>query len=155
MKLISFTKRDYDGNFVISPKHFIWLNLTGGIGLALLFMLALTFHYNGGSYLPGVDMIHFFGKDYSPEELHYIANHEIGHHVWFTVLTEEERQQYREIFESSDIYVTEYSKTKVEENFAEEYAFYMSTWGHPSYVSEDRTKFFTEIVENEYAVYYD
>jgi len=144
MKFIKWGERSGDGRYLVSAPSFIFYLLTSAIGIALLFCIGYVYFYNAGSYLQHVDLIFFFGKDYSPDELHYVADHEIGHHIWFQELSEKERNEYINIYEDSNYYITEYSKTNVEENFAEEYAFYRACNNNYHCLSPDRIAFFQD-----------
>jgi len=146
MKLIKYMERTPDGKIIMKPRSYFYYLFTSGVGVALLFVIAFTYFNFGGSYLQHADLIFFYGKDYSADELHYIADHEIGHHVWFIELNDEERKEYINIFKDSNYYITDYSKTNVEENFAEEYAFYMACNRKKYCLSPDRVNFFDDYV---------
>jgi len=135
-----------DGRYLLKRNTLFYFLITSAIGVALLFVIGWTYYNNGGSYLEHADLIFFYGKGYSADELHYIANHEIGHHVWFIELNDTQRKEYINIFNDSNYYITEYSKTKVEENFAEEYAFYMACNRGKYCLSPDRVDFFDDYI---------
>jgi len=146
MKFIKRAEKSPDGRYLVSAPSFIFYILTSAIGMGILFCIAFVYFNNGGNYLNHADLIFFFGKDYSADELHYIADHEIGHHIWFKELTDNQRKEYINIYEDSNYYITEYSKTNVEENFAEEYSFYIACNKDYYCLSRDRIKFFQDYI---------
>lgn len=147
------TPRDKNGNFIISPIKFIYLNLTSAALIGLLFFLLFTYGYNGGNYVKGADLIFFYGKNYSAGELMYVAKHEIGHHIWFEQLSEKDRLEYLNIYLDSNYKpITPYAGTNVEENFAEEFAFYIVCEERDYMVTPDRQKFFNKKINNTYNI---
>ena len=53
--------------------------------------------------------------------------HELGHHVWFNDLTDEEREEYRRIWQfnyEKGWLTSEYSEKNVKEGFAEDFLYY-------------------------------
>ncbi len=73
-----------------------------------------------GVYIPSIDM--FIAKGEYGNSLE-IAQHETGHHVWYKVLNEEERQTWQFIYNNSaqEEFVSEYAKTNYKEDFADSY----------------------------------
>ena len=53
-----------------------------------------------------------------------MLQHEYGHHLWKKTLNEKERDEYRNIYSESSDFVTSYSLTDTEEDFAESYTYY-------------------------------
>ena len=51
----------------------------------------------------------------------FYKQHEIGHYVWFNILTNEQRAKYKVEFNKSTVFYREYSKN-LEEDFADNYA---------------------------------
>jgi hypothetical protein len=146
MAWVTINKKNENGKYLVSPKVFYWYLITSTVGVIMIIVMSHIYLFNGGVYFPPTDMVMFYGKDYSPDELHYIANHEIGHHVWFKYLNDEQRAEYNSIFKNSKYFITEYSKMNVEENFAEEYAFFMACNKGKHCVSKDRSKFFDDYI---------
>ena len=50
--------------------------------------------------------------------------HELGHHIWHWLLTDEQRADYTRVFDSGTGSPTHYAKQSVEEDWAESFAFY-------------------------------
>jgi len=51
--------------------------------------------------------------------------HEYGHHIWFRILNNSERQEYSQIYENSTLFVSKYAlEGGCKEDFAESYAYY-------------------------------
>lgn len=47
--------------------------------------------------------------------------HEIAHYYWFEELTDEELEEYNQLFKNSKTFFREYSSTSVKEDFADAY----------------------------------
>ena len=146
MNLFKSAERAPDGRYMLTFPSFLFYLTTSAMFIGLFGSLVYIYIGHGGIYFPPTDMVMFYGKNYSPDELHYIANHEIGHHVWFKYLNDIQRKEYINIFKDSNYFITEYSKTNVEENFAEEYAFYMACNKGEHCISEDRINFFKDYI---------
>lgn len=67
-----------------------------------------------------------------------VALHEIGHYVWFELLTKSERQEYTDVYDNATFFPSDYSKTNVDEDFAEMFMFGHKCYFDVSSVSEDR-----------------
>jgi hypothetical protein len=67
----------------------------------------------------------------------FYTNHELGHHVWFDILTEEERKEYTELYEKAKkkgirFFYREYSRTTVLEDFADNFALMVQEKSKPT-----------------------
>jgi len=155
MKFFKRAERAPDGRYLITFPSFLFYLITSAFFMGILGSMIYIYIGHGGIYFPPTDMVMFYGKGYSADELHYIADHEIGHHVWFRDLNDNQRERYINIYNDSNYYITEYSKTTVEENFAEEYAFYMACNKGTECISKDRVKFFKDNVSGWKHVFLD
>ena len=80
-----------------------------------------------GQYSEGRDRIYLNEDKLNDPDFNLMHTlwHEYGHHVWAQELTDREKNEYREIYESGSA-STEYGLEEgVEEDFAESYALYM------------------------------
>ncbi|MBN1921594.1 MAG: hypothetical protein JW892_10135 [Anaerolineae bacterium] len=75
-------------------------------------------------------------------------SHEVGHNVHNNVMSAEMRDAWKEISQASadDEYVSDYAKTKVQEDFAETYAFYMLDPEALNEISPEKYEFMREHV---------
>lgn len=76
-----------------------------------------------GSYYNKLDLIilrHYDNSDITEDMT--VALHEIGHRIWYEYMTEEQREQWRELYDNSTIFISAYAKTDAEEDFAESFA---------------------------------
>jgi len=135
-----------DGRYMLTFPSFLFYLTTSAMFIGLFGSMVYIYVGHGGIYFPPTDMVMFYGKGYTADELHYIADHEIGHHVWFRDLNDNQRERYINIYNDSNYYITEYSKTNAEENFAEEYAFYRACDKEYYCLSKDRIKFFQDYI---------
>lgn len=71
-----------------------------------------------GWYNPFTKNIDIF-NDYSWDST---LIHEVGHHVWYHILSSDDRKQYTKFYGERSIFVSEYSLTNVEEGFAEDFS---------------------------------
>ena len=77
----------------------------------------------GGWYYPAMYSINngtiFINKELDPFVLPHAVLHEYGHHVYYSRLSNLRKKQWVKMFEENPVYVSDYSKTNAEENFAE------------------------------------
>jgi hypothetical protein len=116
--------------------------------IGLLGMMTYTYINMSGAYSKEVNLIMLFPKDSTVEWNLYAASHEIGHYVYYKKLSQEDRDLYERIYKDSNMRVSEYGATNVQENFAEEFAQAVSYTYDLSKVSEDRQNFFKTNVSN-------
>lgn len=130
-------------------RKMIW-----GLRLILLACIIVTaiIYYNfdqtAGSYSKEINLIAVYPKEYTTNEVFTISAHEIGHYIYYKKLTEKQRQEYEKIFNSSNEYISEYSKTNAAENFAEEFALTTRTYVYINSVSPSRKEFFKSIYDD-------
>jgi hypothetical protein len=81
-------------------------------------------------------------------EMKSTISHEVGHNVHNNVISAETRDAWKEISQNSadDEYVSNYAKTKVEEDFAETYAVYMLDPEALNEISPEKYEFMREHV---------
>lgn len=91
-----------------------------------------------GQYFPEREMIIIYTDTQFPLELQSTANHEIAHVVWYQYLSEEEKQEYEEIVKNSKMFVNDYSKKNLEEDFA----VHVSYWTMNRMIDKQRQEFF-------------
>ena len=80
--------------------------------------------------------------------LRWVTLHELSHHVWFEILTEEEQREYNETINySCHLPITGYSVSMNDEDFAENMAAYFSEGiSHEGgYLQNDKINFFNKI----------
>lgn len=72
-------------------------------------------------YYPGKKQIEYCVTE--PYRKEYVLIHESAHYVWFEILSDKERAEYKILWEKSkpDSFYSEYSKTNHLEGFAEDY----------------------------------
>ena len=102
-----------------------------------------------GYYHPNVQTIEVFGRGRDWQQVENTAQHEVAHYMWYEYLYEDERRLYEQIYNDTDVYVTEYAQENHKEDFAE-------TWEEARYcyidwemIPEDRLGFFMELLDNE------
>lgn len=78
-------------------------------------------HYAGGSYFPDFQVI-FVNIEYEEFKEENILWHELGHHWWYTELTDEEKERFAGMYWNKTSHITPYASTRVEEDFAEIFA---------------------------------
>ena len=70
--------------------------------------------------------------------------HEYGHHVWYTKLSKEQRQNYTNIYNNATEFVTTYAlEGGVKEDFAESFAYYML--GKYNQLPDDRKSYIIKL----------
>lgn len=83
---------------------------------------AEQYSYGGAFYLNKTDTI-YIKHGAGIGSIH----HEYGHHLWYKVLSEKEKEEYRQVFKESDNFVTVYAYEKgVRDDFAESYRNFMT-----------------------------
>ena len=113
------------------------------IMMIIMVAVALNLYTNAsGAYSKEINTIMIFPKDNSVWSQFHTAGHEIGHYIYFTKLTAEDRAEYEKLFNDSNEFVSQYSKTNAAENFAEEFSWVSLTQVHPEFVSDSRKDFF-------------
>jgi len=83
-----------------------------------------------------------YGSRMSPKTALRASIHELGHHIWESEMNDELKQEYAQAYNSTNSYVTEYAKTKVEEDFAENLAASVSCSIDLKKIPKDRREFF-------------
>ena len=91
--------------------------------LLILFILYSIPLHSNGIYSDMLNIISVFPKDHTFEENLFVSSHEIGHHVYFTKLSQEQRNEYEKLVKDSNIYIDDYARTNVAESFAQEFAY--------------------------------
>ena len=66
-----------------------------------------------------------FSKDYYIWNVREIAEHEIGHLIWYRDFNESQRNEYIKIYNQSTWFVSQYASTNVREDFAESYSYWV------------------------------
>jgi Zn-dependent peptidase ImmA (M78 family) len=131
----------------VGEKRLKWMRIGLGVELAVvLFLFANIYMSADGVYSKEVNIIGIFPKDNSVDRQLEVAAHEIGHYVYYKQMTQEQRDEYEKIFNDSNMFVSEYSKTNVYESFAEEFAARITFIYSPDAGSKDKRKFFEENV---------
>lgn len=81
----------------------------------------------------------------------FIENHEIAHHFWFKLLTQEERDQYEVLFkkhfEKKNAFYREYSKTNPWEDFADNFAIIQWQWRISNFFHRQRINFIKKLIK--------
>lgn len=77
--------------------------------------------FDGMYFLKSMDVELYLGG-LSEDRANWVALHEVGHYVWFELLSSSEKREWKTRFESETDFITEYSKTNLEEYYAEMYA---------------------------------
>jgi hypothetical protein len=83
----------------------------------------------------------------SLNNLNYVANHEIGHYIWFNELELDVKDKYSLIYDNATEFISEYSKKNVLENYAEEYENAMECKFNISKISENKQFAFRGITQ--------
>lgn len=90
------------------------------VGTVVYFVYA--YNNYAGTYNSNLNVIILYPDDYPAGTEFTVAAHEIGHYVYFQKLTKEQRDEWREIYEDSNSFISEYASTNELEDFAEMYA---------------------------------
>jgi len=122
--------------------------------LLIIFLLIGVTLRSAGIYSKELNIISVFPKDYSFAETLFVSSHEVGHYVYFTKLTQEQRNEYERLFADSNEFVDEYARTNAAESFAEEFAYTITYNVNTITVPKEHQKFFTDNEANIYKVYY-
>lgn len=113
----------------------------------LIFLIVNLVTQADGAYSKEVNAAFIFTKDLNADRLFYVAAHEIGHYVYFKQMNEYQRLEYEKIFNDSNNYITQYSKTNAPENFAEEFAARIEChYNNESTTSLERLNYFNDVV---------
>ena len=76
-------------------------------------------------YRPDTQTIQLFTiKDSSINDTEQNFYHELGHKVWYEYISKEDKVQYEFLFNTTNSFVSDYSRTSLIESFAEDYAYY-------------------------------
>jgi len=122
--------------------------------LLIIFLLIGVTLRSAGIYSKELNVISIFPKNYSFAETLFVSSHEVGHYVYFTKLTQEQRNEYERLFADSNEFVDEYARTNAAESFAEEFAYTITYNVNIVTVPKEHQKFFTDNEANIYNVYY-
>jgi len=105
-----------------------WCSLEGMIkGITMLgfifFFVVMFIRFDDshwGYYIPGLDFVVMPGNEAGTEYMFNTCAHEIGHHIYYNEMTEEERELWRNISRNSTDfeYASEYARTAEHEDFA-------------------------------------
>jgi predicted SprT family Zn-dependent metalloprotease len=109
-------------------------------------------HHNaGGKYFIHNQQIELYAVKYQrPDELSIAGHHEIAHWVWYEKLNGLQKHTYRQIHEQDPVFITEYAKKNVKEDFAESVAHSIKCEFDWSSLSQRRQAFMQEYVEKWY-----
>lgn len=113
----------------------------------LIFLIVNLVTQADGAYSKEVNAAFIFTKDLNADRLFYVSSHELGHYIYFKKLNEYDRKEYEKIFKDSNNFVTEYSKTNVTENFAEEFAARIDFYYNEDRGSQDRNSYFNNTIK--------
>jgi hypothetical protein len=80
-----------------------------------------------------------------PGNNEFYKQHEIGHYVWFNLLTDAQRAKYKIEFDKSKVFYREYSKN-LEEDFADNYAL-LQLKERQSYQLQKRINFIKSLIK--------
>lgn len=95
----------------------------------------------GGKYYPSNMNILIYSKGRSISSVHNTALHEIGHYIYYEILTEDEKDEWNNL--EFDCYPSKYAEQDHVENFAESYQY----WYHNNLTCELQLDFFNNISE--------
>jgi len=101
----------------------------------------------GGRYFINSSNIAVYGKGNNPKTLKKIANHEIGHYIWYEFLSDKDKKEYKKIYKFTNEFISDYAKTKVEEDFAENIGESVICKINYEIIPEDRRNFIKNKVE--------
>jgi len=113
---------------------------------SVIFLLINLVTQADGAYSKEANFAVIFTKDLNMDRLVYVSLHELGHYIYFKKLNDIERKQYEQLFNDSNIYITDYSMTNAAENFAEEFAAKIQCYYISDNGSNDRNYYFNKIV---------
>ena len=122
---------------------------TTALLLIIIMLFSITLR-SDGTYSNIINIISIFPKDHTFEENLFVSSHEIGHHVYFTKLTQAQRDEYEQLFKDSNEFVDEYAKTNAAESFAEEFAYTITYNVNMVTVPKEHQKFF---IDNNTSIY--
>jgi hypothetical protein len=93
-------------------------------------------------YRPGTQTILLYTlKENNLSNIEGDFYHELGHKVWFVYLTEEQQTKYTALYNKTTNFVSDYAKTDVKEDFAENYKAYRLNQS----IKTSRLNFFKEM----------
>lgn len=76
-------------------------------------------------YRPDTQTIQLFSiKDNSIYETEKNFYHELGHKIWYEYITKEDKTKYIFLFNTTNSFVSDYSRSSLIESFAEDYSYY-------------------------------
>ena len=88
--------------------------------LALFFFFVLRAYFlTSGGYSREINLMYISPKDYPVANVLNAAGHESGHYIYFNKLTQAQRDEYKQLFLDSNMYISDYAKINEEEDFAE------------------------------------
>jgi hypothetical protein len=99
-----------------------------------------------GYYSPTGEYIVVQTANRQTENILKTAKHETGHAFWYYQLTDEQRSEYKSIYNTTNETVSNYAKKDVKEDFAESFANYVQCVGYDKKIPSDRRDFFNEYV---------
>lgn len=116
------------------------------IGYAVVLALLIgAYHGNAGSYSKSSQIIYVYAGKQDINSAAFVCAHELGHHVYWKYLTNEQRKAYPC---DKNTAITEYANTSCSEDFAENFAYAMTPFIFNSeQLEEKRQEFFIDVVE--------
>jgi len=100
-----------------------------------------------GRYYTGNKNIAIYTNENNPDYIIDIAEHEMGHYLWYEFLTKKQKDEYKLIFNKTNIYVSDYAETSVEEDFSETMLHYLQSVTQIKKIPHDRQEFFENNIE--------
>ena len=128
-----FVSRVYASAIVVIMLLFVWNSLRAD-----------------GFYSREINFIGIYPKENTYMDNLFVSTHEIGHYVYFTKLTPEQRQSYEKLFIDKNSLIDNYAGTNAAESFAEDFAFTFSHYIDLQYLSKSHEKFF---IDNQNEIY--
>jgi hypothetical protein len=106
-------------------------------------------HLNSsGIYKPSKKEIVVFGNRIgSTKDVLGTSHHETGHYNWYEQMTDVQRKEWNEIYNKTNVYVSDYSKTNVREDYAEVFMTAIKCEFDLDSVPQDRRELFKETVK--------
>lgn len=90
-------------------------------------IIMLLFTWNSlrsdGFYSKEINVIGIYPKDNTYMENLFVSAHEIGHYVYFTKLTQAQRDEWEQLYIDSNEFSDSYARTNAAESFAEDFAY--------------------------------
>jgi len=105
----------------------------------LIFVILNLYNNSNGAYSKELNFMLLFPKDNTASVNMTVAAHEIGHYVFFTKLSQSQRDEFINISRNSKTYITAYARTNEQEDFAEMFAYSTFCEFHPEYLEAQDT----------------